>query len=57
MAKYLVEVERTVVLVVDADSPLEATRNGAGIAWKWQPEEASGGDQGHVRTKVVGEDG
>jgi RES domain-containing protein len=53
MAEYRVEVTRTVELTIEATSARHATDEAFIIAWGWQPERASGGDQGQVSAQVV----
>jgi hypothetical protein len=51
--KYAIEVRRTVIVAVEAWNALEAMSSASAVAWQWQPEEADGGDQGTVSTRVV----
>jgi hypothetical protein len=53
MAEFLVEVTRTVVLAIEATSAQHAAEEAFLIAWGWQPERASGGDQGQVNARLV----
>lgn len=53
MAEWVVEVTRTVPVVVHAGSALEAMNAGLAIGWEWLPEQAEGGDQGSAHARIV----